>query len=260
MSTETNNTQHLDAREAEGISRHFFNAPTSGIGRRRLLQTIGAGALGMTAFGGSPASAQDRILRDWTDTKPAGCPSLLKFSRTVKEGVITIHQCHCQCAHDQTIQQNYSFSGRLTINDACDETKEIIPNNALMTGYGTLTVRPVECGTLIVLVGYAEADFGIYGQLSPQPQLIFSGKLQGTFGLDPHAEGEKRCCAINRSEGTLKGDKLHKPGTPHCSIYASYQGRYAPLLEKGTDPCKERTAGRTAQLDGVISCPCIKKG
>ena len=258
MSTRSRHELHDDTHELEQIMYDSLNPFPSGIGRRQLLQTMGAGALSLAAFGGSSALGQEKTLEKWTATQSAGCPSLLKFSRTVKRGLVRIHECHCRCAHDRTIQQNYSFSGRLAINKECDETGGIIPDGALMTGYGVLTVRPVECGSSIVLVGHAKADFGIY-KLGEPPQLIFSGRLLGTVGVEPHADGDKRCCALNHSEGMLEATKLHEPEKPTCTLYASYQGQYTALLKKGADPCKERTVPRTAKLDGVISCPCPKK-
>lgn len=228
-------------------------------GRRSVLQTVAAGAVGLGLAGGaSIASAGEPRLGRPKDgdlpkvdpsllEKMPKCPDLLKVSKRL-DARLYLRTCErCTCGNDVTFIVPYFIRGFLYTNDACDETARIWPDQTEVTAEGTMTLRQAKCENGPHLVGCNRGRITIRGKDAGVVSELF-----GTQGFETHASGARRCCAANHGEGTWNGrgyDRLEG-----CKLCVSYVSELYTLDPER--PCEMRSIRMRANLDGVLICPC----
>lgn len=231
------------------------------IGRRGMLQTVAAGAVGIGLAGGASTASADELklprpkpgelpkIDPTLLQKRSTCPDLLRVSKHLRARLYRGDCRRCPCGRDVNFIVTYKLHGFLFSNDACDETAEIWPNKTEVVGEATMTLRQTKCESGLHLVGCNEGKVEIRGKSAGVVSELF-----GTQGFDTHASGGKRCCAPDHGEGTWKGRGYEK--LEGCRLCLSYVSRVFSLNPK--DPCEKRSLDMTAQLDGVLICPCKK--
>jgi hypothetical protein len=227
--------------------------------RRSLLQVVAASAVGLGLVGGaSVAVAEEPDLakpkeEDLPKSDPmrlretSKCPELLKVSKFLRARVYLGTCERCACGDDVNFIVPYTIDGFLFSNDVCDETSEIWPNQTKVAAEATMTLRQTKCGNQLHLVGSNEGTIKIYGTNGGVVAELF-----GTQGFETHASNEKRCCAPDHGEGTWKGHGYEK--LEGCRLCVSYVSQFHALNPQ--DPCEMRSISMTANLDGVLICPC----
>jgi hypothetical protein len=233
------------------------------LGRRRLLTTVAAGAVGLGLAGATnTTAAQDRELAEPKDAElptidpsklklTKRCPDLRKVSKYLRARMYLGTCEKCPCGKDVNFIVPYHLRGLLYSNRPCDETADIWPDRTEVAAEGTMTLRQTKCEKGLHLVGCNEGTLKIYGKSAGVVAEMF-----GTQGFETHATGEARCCAFNHGEGTLKGHGYEK--LEGCRLCVSYANRLYKLDPE--DPCSMRSISLSANWDGVLICHCEHTG
>lgn len=137
-----------------------------------------------------------------------------------------------------------------TKDTLCDETRELIPDGSTLAADLTYHIRRFgPCGTP---VGTHEGKFTITDTAG---NVIATGKMKGTNGLETHGEPPE-CCEEFHDEGCLDGKILIKSptGKGKCKLIATYSSFINPST---SDVCN-RDYWKNLQLfiDGIVQCNC----
>jgi len=225
------------------------------LARRHFVKKLGAGALGVSMFGGGrigQASGQTiaQPLGEDDDQEEAilSCSRALLSTERRAGGSITIIKCKpCDCSslgqNNRTIKQKM-LTKFTAFSDVCDRLslkgfpvqatcewiitkKEMILNpqcgSPLSSFSGKFTVRDLSNNDLI------------------------KGKVLGTVGFDP-CRGQDTCCQTQRVMGTMSGKGVNN---------SNFAGCVARWVFCGTEQDDVCSAGSFAVIvSGLLSCPC----
>ena len=130
--------------------------------------------------------------------------------------------------------------------EVCDESlkQQLIPEGSYLIAELDYHIRKNgPCGSP---VGTHKGDFKLF---NAQNELIGSGDMGGTNGLETHVSLQE-CCKWPHSEGTMNG-VVH-----NCQLRASYKSSLTP--PKGvTDVCSTKYwRNWKLKIDGIILCSC----
>ncbi len=137
----------------------------------------------------------------------------------------------------------------------CDETIQCIPPGSILDVDLTYHIRKVgPCGSP---VGTHEGKFTILG---PTGNVIGSGKMHGTNGLETHVDTQE-CCAWPHDEGCLEGIVRCTSDTATniaaCKLLATYSSKLDALPIDPANPCDVNNwSNWTANIDGIVQCKC----
>jgi hypothetical protein len=211
--------------------------------RRELLRGAAAGALGVGLLDvAQSAFGQQRA-----------CQLVLRLSKGLGAEIGQYRCTRCVCKHEGTalriFRVGFEFKGHLTSYMICDETAKLIPNQSTLAGRLRIVLRATECprSDKPNLVGWHDGSFELH---APKVGKIFTGSLSGTHGVDPRTSGGERCC-WPYGDGVMRGKGIE--AQEGCQIGASY---LLKIPFDGADPCKTPPNELSAQLDGVLICPC----
>jgi hypothetical protein len=213
-----------------------------GMMRRDWLKNALMGGVGLGLFG-IPMPSLASIIPS------TACPRITRVSKNLTANVVAYKCTPCDCTKTKGYLITLEFSGPLTSNTACDESVPIIPDKSIAKGILKFALRSGICPKTekAHLFGCHEGKLDLY---TPAGAQILTSALEGTYGFDPRASLDARCCWPN-AQGTLKGTGLDK--LKSCTICTTY---YLPIPFNLSDPCKSNFKSFAMQLDGTIMCPC----
>lgn len=197
-----------------------------------------------------------------------GCDEILLLSKTVPKGqgfvsigAVDPDRCPCQCRSRNLnrvidvyhLDHTFGWHWPIEALEPCDELSSAnVMKGCYLTGRGRMKLRRHRCERGEHLVGCEEANILIYRPAGAGWAPVFSGRLTGTVGLEPHASGAARCCSPNHHEGSIQAWGVG--GMQDCSLCATYQGTFSSL--DADRVCDGVKIDYTGQTDGIVCCPC----
>jgi hypothetical protein len=232
------------ASSAQDMPESAPNA-NEGIMRRDWLKNALIGGMGLGLFG-LPMPTFAGIL-------PTTCPRMTRVSKNLAVKTIEYSCTPCECNKVPVYRIKLDFSkpasGIITNNTVCDKSSDVILAQSTATGIITFLLTPGTCPKTGALQLYGSHE-GTINIFHPSGAQILTLTLEGTYGVDPRASLDARCCWPN-AQGTLKGTGLDK--LKGCTLCATY---YIPIQFVASDPCKNPVKSLAMQFDGSLMCPC----
>lgn len=218
---------HTEDAPGELSRRHFLELATVGAG----LTTLG--------WGLHPASAV-------ADPAQRACPNVISLYWSITGARISGFRCEqCFCGETPHFLVAYTLTGPIRkVGTPCDETENLVPEGSVLRATLDQVLR--RLGPYGRPIGRHEGRFELF---NPAGDLLATGTMQGTDGVDPRAE--LICAEFPLQFGTLRGTGAPRTPLQDCTIWATYLGLLGVEV-----PCLEPYTGWDARIPGVIECLC----